>query len=175
MNLSHPMGVLHSFSIRNIFYDKMDVRLFYFHVTKWGNVIQSLGLLHITRLFLTYFYGFYARIFLLCLYAYFISTFYANIAFDYEVHCPALLDFFLFSDPSICSTVAFPPLRKADIVVSVSITLPQIQRGLFLFIAQLLIFSCYLRLSLWLCERCSMRLGQVHWADVLGKVLALFW
>ena len=31
-------GVLHSFSIKTIFYDKMDVRLFYFHVTnrKYG-------------------------------------------------------------------------------------------------------------------------------------------
>ena len=27
------MGVLHSFSIKNIFYDKMDLRLFYFRVT----------------------------------------------------------------------------------------------------------------------------------------------
>ena len=27
------MGVLHSFSIKNIFYDKMDLSLFYFHVT----------------------------------------------------------------------------------------------------------------------------------------------
>ena len=27
------MGVLHSFSIKNIFYDKTDLRLFYFHVT----------------------------------------------------------------------------------------------------------------------------------------------
>ena len=33
MNVRHPMGVLHSFSIKNIFYDKMDVRLFYFRVT----------------------------------------------------------------------------------------------------------------------------------------------
>ena len=33
MNLNHPMGVLHSFSIKNIFCDKMDLRLFYFHVT----------------------------------------------------------------------------------------------------------------------------------------------
>ena len=32
MNVRHPMGVLHSFSIKNIFYDKMDLRLFYFHV-----------------------------------------------------------------------------------------------------------------------------------------------
>ena len=33
MNVRHPMGVLHSFSIKNIFYDKMDLRLFYFYVT----------------------------------------------------------------------------------------------------------------------------------------------
>ena len=30
MNIRHPMGVLHSFSIKNIFYDKMDLRLFRF-------------------------------------------------------------------------------------------------------------------------------------------------
>ena len=34
MNVKHPMGVLHSFSIKNIFYDKMDFRLFYFDVAK---------------------------------------------------------------------------------------------------------------------------------------------
>ena len=28
------MGVLHSFSIKNIFYDKMDLRLFYIRVTR---------------------------------------------------------------------------------------------------------------------------------------------
>ena len=33
MNVRHPMCVLHSFSIKNIFYDKMDLRLFYFNVT----------------------------------------------------------------------------------------------------------------------------------------------
>ena len=32
MNVRHPMGVLHSFSIKNIFDDKMDLRLFYFDV-----------------------------------------------------------------------------------------------------------------------------------------------
>ena len=31
----HPKGVLHFFSVKNIFYDNMDLRLFYFHVTKW--------------------------------------------------------------------------------------------------------------------------------------------
>ena len=33
MNARHPMGVLHSFSIKNSFYDKMDLRLFCFNVT----------------------------------------------------------------------------------------------------------------------------------------------
>ena len=32
--LSHPMGVLNSFCVKNIFY-KMDLRLFYFSVTKY--------------------------------------------------------------------------------------------------------------------------------------------
>ena len=26
MNVRHPMGVIHSFSIKNIFYDRMDLR-----------------------------------------------------------------------------------------------------------------------------------------------------
>ena len=30
MNVRHPMGVLPSFSIKNIFYDKMGLRLSYF-------------------------------------------------------------------------------------------------------------------------------------------------
>ena len=33
MNVRDPMSVLHSFSIKIIFYDKMYLRLFYFHVT----------------------------------------------------------------------------------------------------------------------------------------------
>ena len=32
MNVTHPMVVLHSFSIKNIFYEKMDLSLFYFPV-----------------------------------------------------------------------------------------------------------------------------------------------
>ena len=40
-------------------------------------------------------------------------------------HSPALLDLFLFSDASICSTMAFPPLGNSDhVVVSVSIDFP---------------------------------------------------
>ena len=30
MNIRHPIGVLHLFSIKNIFYDKMELRFFYF-------------------------------------------------------------------------------------------------------------------------------------------------
>ena len=44
---------------------------------------------------------------------------------DCYSHSPALLDFFLSSDASICSTMAFPPLRNSDhVVVSVSIDFP---------------------------------------------------
>ena len=44
---------------------------------------------------------------------------------DYDSHGPALLDLFLSSDASICSTMAFPPLGNSDhVVVSVSIDLP---------------------------------------------------
>ena len=44
---------------------------------------------------------------------------------DCDSHSPALLDLFLSSDASICSTMAFPPLGNSDhIVVSVSIDFP---------------------------------------------------
>ena len=43
---------------------------------------------------------------------------------DYDSHSPALLDFFFFSDASICSETAFPPLGNSDHVVSVSIEFP---------------------------------------------------
>ena len=42
---------------------------------------------------------------------------------DCDSHNSALLNLFLSSDPSICSTMAFPPLGNSD-VVSVSIDLP---------------------------------------------------
>ena len=42
-----------------------------------------------------------------------------------DSHSPALLDLFLSSDASICSTMAFPPLGNSDhVVVSVSIDFP---------------------------------------------------
>ena len=44
---------------------------------------------------------------------------------DCDSHSPALLDLFLTSDASICSTMAFPPLGNFDhVVVSVSINFP---------------------------------------------------
>ena len=44
---------------------------------------------------------------------------------DSDSHSPALLDLFLSSDASICSTMAFSPLRNSDhVVVSVSIDFP---------------------------------------------------
>ena len=44
---------------------------------------------------------------------------------DCNSHSPALLDLFISSDVSICSTMAFPPLGNSDhVVVSVSIDFP---------------------------------------------------
>ena len=44
---------------------------------------------------------------------------------DCDSHSPALLDLFISSDASICSTVAFPPLGNSNhVVVSVSIDSP---------------------------------------------------
>ena len=44
---------------------------------------------------------------------------------DCDSHNPAILDFFLSSDSSICSTMAFPPLGNSDhVVVPVSIDFP---------------------------------------------------
>ena len=44
---------------------------------------------------------------------------------DCDSHSPALLDLFLSSDASNCSTMAFPPLGKSDhVVVSVFIDFP---------------------------------------------------
>ena len=44
---------------------------------------------------------------------------------DCDYHSPTLLDLFLSSDASICSTMAFPPLGNSEnVVVSVSIDFP---------------------------------------------------
>ena len=43
---------------------------------------------------------------------------------DCDSHSPALLVLFISSDISISSTMAFPPLRNSDVLVSVSIDFP---------------------------------------------------
>ena len=43
---------------------------------------------------------------------------------DCDSQSLALLDLFLSSDTSICSTMAFPPLGSSDHVVSVSVEFP---------------------------------------------------
>ena len=44
---------------------------------------------------------------------------------DCDSHSPALLDLFISSDASICSTMVFPPLRNSDhVFVSISIDFP---------------------------------------------------
>ena len=44
---------------------------------------------------------------------------------DCDSHSPAILDLFISSDASICSTMAFPPLGNSDhVVASVSIDFP---------------------------------------------------
>ena len=51
--------------------------------------------------------------------------FYINQMVNFPNRIPALLDLFISSDASICSTMAFPPLGNSDhIVVSVSIDFP---------------------------------------------------
>ena len=44
---------------------------------------------------------------------------------DCDSHSPALLDLFISTDASICSTITFPPLENSDhVIVSVSIDFP---------------------------------------------------
>ena len=58
---------------------------------------------------------------------------------DCDPHSLTLLDLFLSSNPSVCSTVPFPPLENSDqVVVSVSIEFPSNLKGVPFFIAQLL-------------------------------------
>ena len=53
---------------------------------------------------------------------------------DCDSHSPTLLDLFLSSDASICSTMAFPPLGNSDnVVVSVSIDFPSNSQRVFPF------------------------------------------
>ena len=77
---------------------------------------------------------------------------------DCDSHSPALLDLFISSDASICSTMAFPPLGNSDhVVVSVSIDFPtNSQQDTPFHRIALWLFSCRLGWSLWSFERCSM-------------------
>ena len=60
-----------------------------------------------------------------------------------DSHSPALFDLFLFSDASICSTMAFPPLGNSDhAVVSVSIDFPSNSQGDTLFHCIAYYYSC---------------------------------
>ena len=85
---------------------------------------------------------------------------------------PALLDFFLSSDTSICSTVALPPLGNSDhVAVSVSIDFSTNSKR-SISSHSFWLFLCWLRWSLWSFERCS-------WEDILkfcaSSVASEFW
>ena len=41
MNVRHPQGVLHTFPIKKFFYDKMNLRLFYLHMTTFPVLVFS--------------------------------------------------------------------------------------------------------------------------------------
>ena len=57
-----------------------------------------------------------------------------------DSHSPALLDLFISSDATICSTMAFLPLGNSDyVVVSVSIDFPSNSQEMPHFIAELII------------------------------------
>ena len=55
---------------------------------------------------------------------------FATMTPDCDSLSPAFMDFFLSSNPSICSTVAFHPLENPDyVVVSVSMDFPSTSKG----------------------------------------------
>ena len=56
------MGILHSLSVNNIIYDKMDLRLFYFHV--YGSVFRTLYQTSTMKLFKQIVYEFSRKPFL---------------------------------------------------------------------------------------------------------------
>ena len=81
---------------------------------------------------------------------------------DWDSHSPVLLDLFISSDASICSTVAFPPLgNSGHVVVSVSIDFPSNSQwhGLFHCIAY--DYSC----ADW--DSLHDHLRDVPWEDIL--------
>ena len=62
---------------------------------------------------------------------------------DCDSHSPALLDLFISSDASVCSTMAFPPLENSDhVVVSVSIGFPSYLQRYAPFLPMAYDYSC---------------------------------
>ena len=55
-NECKTQGVFHSFYIKNIFYDKMDLRLFYSHVTKYAPAKRTFGTMFLRLLQLLCFF-----------------------------------------------------------------------------------------------------------------------
>ena len=87
---------------------------------------------------------------------------------DCDSHSPALLDLFISSDTSICSTMAFPPLGNSDhVVVSISIDFPSNSQQDALFHHIAYDYSCTDWDGLYDC------LGDVPWAISLSLVLLL--
>ena len=87
---------------------------------------------------------------------------------DCDSHIPPLLDFFLSSDASICSTMAFPPLGNSDHVdVSVSIDFPINSKQDTPFHRVAYDYSC----ADW--DGLRDHLRDVPWEDIFNSVLLL--
>ena len=81
---------------------------------------------------------------------------------DCDSHSPALLDLFISSDASICSSMAFPPLGNSDhVVVSVSVDFPSNYQQDTLFHCIASDYSC----ADWNGLRDHLR--DVPWDDIL--------
>ena len=66
-----------------------------------------------------------------------------TLILDCDSHSLALLDLFISSDASICSTMAFPPLENSDhVLVSVSIDFPSNSKRVVLFHCIAYGYSC---------------------------------
>ena len=82
-----------------------------------------------------------------------------------DSHNPALLDLFLSSDASICSTMAFPPLGNSDhVVVSVSIDFPSYSQQDALFHHVAYDYSC----ADW--DSLHDHLRDVPWEDIFKLI-----
>ena len=87
---------------------------------------------------------------------------------DYDAHSPALLDLFISSNTSICSTMAFPPFWNSDhAVISVSIDFPINSKKDPLFYCVAYYCSC----AAW--DDLHDHLRVVPWGVSLNSVLLL--